>query len=143
MKRIVILILAICLTGCVGNEDFSKTCTNSMKTTHLEDNTSIYVVYNNDDKVKEATVTKSYKAIDKDGEDIIKDIKSSIEEYNYKYGDSGIKFYLSKDSNDEYEIKYYLPVPSLDDEILADFKLKKNSAKLFRSLKKENMECGG
>ena len=91
--------------------------------------------------MENAVVIKNYKS--SSGNDITTDIKNVIEEYNNKYGGTGIKYSINKNLDDEYEIEYFIPVKSIDENILNDFKLEKNSVKLFRSFKKENIECEG
>ena len=142
MKRLFIcLIMIFCLTGCTLNEDFNKVCSFEVKTFHLSDYTTIDVVYDSDDLVKEATVTKNYKALDDDGVSTLLNIKEANSSYNKKYGGKNIKVFISKDSDDEYEIKYKLDVQKIDDDTLEEFKLKKNSIKFFNRMKKENIEC--
>ncbi len=142
MKKI-ILILILFLTGCVSNTDFNKVCTYETKTVHLNDKMIIDVTYNSDDLINEAVITKEYKALDKEGIDTIKNIKKSLESYNSKYSDMDIKYYVYKDSDDEFTVKYKLYVQKLDNEILKDFKLRKNSIKFFNKMREANIECEG
>ena len=131
------------LTGCVSNTDFNKVCTYETKTVHLNDKMIIDVTYNSDDLINEAVITKEYKALDKEGIDTIKNIKKSLESYNSKYSDMDIKYYVYKDSDDEFTVKYKLYVQKLDNEILKDFKLRKNSIKFFNKMREANIECEG
>ena len=142
MKKI-ILILILFLTGCVSNTDFNKVCTYETKTVHLNDKMIIDVTYNSDDLINEAVITKEYKALDKEGIDTIKNIKKSLESYKSKYSDMDIKYYVYKDSDDEFTVKYKLYVQKLDNEILKDFKLRKNSIKFFNKMREANIECEG
>ena len=48
---------------------------------------------------------------------------------------------VSKDEDDEWELKYYLDVPNLDDDILDEFMIRKNSIKFFNKMRDENIEC--
>ena len=144
MRKIIFcLVIVLSLTGCVSNEDFSKTCKYETKTIHLSDFTSINVVYDNVDVVKEAIVIKNYKALDEEVKDILKSVKEANASYNKKYGGKSVKVYISKDSEYEYEIKYDLDVQKLDDDTLKEFKLRKNSIKFFNKMKDENIECEG
>ena len=136
MKKYSVLLI-ILLTGCVTNMDFSKTCNYEYKTTHLNDKTSITVIYDSDDVINEAIIVHSYKALDEDGLKTISNIKNSINKYN----DEDVFVYVSKDSKYEYEIKYKLDVQRLDSSVLKEFKLNKSSIKFFNKMRKENIEC--
>ncbi|MBR3199187.1 MAG: hypothetical protein IKG27_04145 [Bacilli bacterium] len=142
MKKL-FLILILFLTGCAVNTDFNKVCTYETKTTHLNDKTSIDVTYNSDDLINEAVVIKTYKALDKDGINTLKNIKLSIESYNTKYSDMDIEYYVYKDSDEEFIVKYKLDVQKLDNDVLKDFKLRKNSIKFFNKMREANIECEG
>ena len=134
MKKLYfILLLLFC--------SFSKTCNYEIKNSSFSEKTIYKINYNGDDIVENAVVIKNYKS--SSGNDITTDINNVIEEYNNKYGGTGIKYSINKNLDDEYEIEYFIPVKSIDENILNDFKLEKNSVKLFRSFKKENIECEG
>ena len=143
MKKLLILLCVFCLTGCVKNEDFSKTCTSLTKSSSIKDKTSIYVVYDADDRVKSAVVTKNYKALNEDGIKLLDDIKEASSSYNKRYASSNIKITVSKDDKDVYEMKYYLNVLKLNENILNDFNIKKNSIKFFNKMRDKNIECEG
>lgn len=140
MKRIY-LILLLFFCSCSIDDSFSKTCVQEIKSSSFSEKTIYDIKYDGDDIVEKAIVVKNYKSFD--GNDITSDIKKVIGDYNNKYGGTGIKYSVNKDLEDEYEIEYFIPVKSLDENILNDFKLEKNSVKLFRSFKKENIECEG
>ena len=140
MKKLYfILLLLFC--SCTINDSFSKTCNYEIKNSSFSEKAIYKINYNGDDIVENAVVIKNYKS--SSGNDITTDIKNVIEEYNNKYGGTGIKYSINKNLDDEYEIEYFIPVKSIDENILNDFKLEKNSVKLFRSFKKENIECEG
>lgn len=143
MKKVLICLISLCLTGCiVSNEDFEKTCKTVKKTENLRDTYSIHVTYDNKDVVKEAIVTRTYKALNENGKDILEDIKESATSFNEKYaGDKNMKITVSKDENDIWQLKYYLTVPKLSDDILDEFMIKKNSIKFFNKMRDENIEC--
>lgn len=140
--RKIFLVLLLLLCSCELNDEFSRTCKYEVKNKNFKEKTIMEIVYNGDDQVKEAFVTKDYKSSN-DGLEIISDIKASINEYNNKYGDTGIRYEVIKDTTYEYKVRYYLPVKDLSDDVLNDFKLQKNSIKLFRKLEIENIECEG
>lgn len=142
MKKFLICVIALCLTGCVSNADFEKTCSKMVKSENISDNLSIHVTYNNKDEVKLATVTRNYKVLNDEGKKVLERIKESATHFNEKYaGNKNIKITVSKDEDDEWELKYYLTVLKLDDDILDEFSLKKNSIKFFNKMNKENIEC--
>ncbi len=142
MKKILILLVCLCLTGCiVRNDDFEKTCTRTLNSDNLIDKTDIHVSYDNEDNINEAIVTKRYEVL---GEDLtlLEDIKKSATILNEKYAfNNNIRITVSIDEDDVWEVKYYLDVPKISDNILEEFSLKKNSIKFFNKMRKENIEC--
>ena len=142
MKKIIIcFIFVLLLSGCVTNEDFNKTCKYNRKTSHIEDSTEINVTYDNKDTVKKAVVQKTYKALDDEGIEALKDIKEAINSYNNKYAGTDIEVALSSAENEKYSIKYYLNVLNLNEKILKEFEIEKNSIKFFNKMRQKNIEC--
>ena len=143
MKKVLILLVTLCLTGCiVSNEDFEKTCKTVKKSENIKDTYSIHVVYDNEDIVKDAVVTRNYKALNEKGKDILEDIKESAISFNEKYAfNDNMKITVSKDEDNEWEVKYYLDVPKLSDEVIEEFMIRKNSVRFFNKMKDENIEC--
>ena len=142
MKKILILLVCLCLSGCiVRNDDFEKTCTRTLNSDNLIDKTDIHVSYDNEDNINEAIVTKRYEVL---GEDLtlLEDIKKSATILNEKYAfNNNIRITVSIDEDDVWEVKYYLDVPKISDNILEEFSLKKNSIKFFNKMRKDNIEC--
>ena len=143
MKKVLILLTALCLTGCiVRNEDFESTCKVTKKTENISDNMSIHVTYDNEDTVKEAVVTRTYKALNEEGQTTLEEIKESATSFNEKYaGNDNIKITVAKDEEDEWQLKYYLDVPNLDSDVLNEFMLRKNSIRFFNKMRDKNIEC--
>lgn len=137
MKKLIVLVLL--LTGCVSNQDFEKECTYTKDSNHIKETILMDIFYDNSDVTKEVTYTRNFKALDDDGKSTIEKIKEASNTYNRRY--KGIKITVSKDSIDEYEMKYYMDVRKIDDSILKEFNLKKNSIRLFNSLREKNIEC--
>ena len=143
MKKVLILLIAFSLTGCiVRNEDFESTCEVNKNSENISDNMSIHVTYDNEDNVKEAIVTHTYKALNDEGKTILEEIKTSATSFNEKYaGNENIKITVSKDEEDEWQLKYYLDVPNLDNDVLNEFMLRKNSVRFFNKMRDQNIEC--
>ena len=144
MKKILICFLfTLCLTGCiVRNEDFESTCEVNKNSENISDNMSIHVTYDNEDNVKEAIVTHTYKALNDEGKTILEEIKGSATSFNEKYaGNENIKITVAKDEEDEWQLKYYLDVPNLDNDVLNEFMLRKNSVRFFNKMRDQNIEC--
>ena len=143
MKKVIIFLFVLCLTGCVvTNADFEKTCTIVNKSSDLKDTVQIYVTYDNEDVVKDAIITKTYESLTDEGVTLLEDIKESGVSFNEKYASNdNIKITVSKDEDNVWELKYYLDVPNLKSDILDEFMLKQNSIKFFNKMKDENIEC--
>ena len=108
MKKVLILLIAFSLTGCiVRNEDFESTCEVNKNSENISDNMSIHVTYDNEDNVKEAIVTHTYKALNDEGKTTLEEIKTSATSFNEKYaGNENIKIMVAKDEEDEWQLKY-------------------------------------
>ena len=52
-----------------------------------------------------------------------------------------MKITVSKDEDNEWEVKYYLDVPKLSDEVIEEFMIRRNSIRFFNKMKDENIEC--
>ena len=143
MKKVLIGLFCLCLTGCiVSNEDFEKTCKMVKKSENIKDTYSIHVVYDNEDIVKDVVVIRNYKALNEKGKDILEDIKESAISFNEKYAfNDNMKITVSKDEDNEWEVKYYLDVPKLSDEVIEEFMIRRNSIRFFNKMKDENIEC--
>ena len=143
MKKVLILLIALCLTGCiVRNEDFESTCEVNNDTENISDNMSVHVTYDNEDTVKKAVVTRTYKALNDEGKATLEEIKTSATSFNEKYaGNENIKITVAKDEEDEWQLKYYLDVPNLDNDVLNEFMLRKNSVRFFNKMRDQNIEC--
>ena len=143
MKKVLILLIAFSLTGCiVRNEDFESTCEVNKNSENISDNMSIHVTYDNEDNVKEAIVTHTYKALNDEGKTILEEIKISAISFNEKYaGNENIKITVAKDEEDEGQLKYYLDVPNLENDVLNEFMLRKNSVRFFNKMRDQNIEC--
>ena len=143
MKKVLILLIAFSLTGCiVRNEDFESTCEVNKNSENISDNMSIYVTYDNEDNVKEAIVTHTYKALNDEGKTTLEEIKTSATSFNEKYaGNENIKITVAKDEEDEWQLKYYLDVPNLENDVLNEFMLRKNSVRFFNKMRDQNIEC--
>ncbi len=143
MKKVLILLIALCLTGCiVRNEDFESTCEVNNDTENISDNMSVHVTYDNEDIVKKAVVTRTYKALNDEGKATLEEIKTSATSFNEKYaGNENIKITVAKDEEDEWQLKYYLDVPNLENDVLNEFMLRKNSVRFFNKMRDQNIEC--
>lgn len=143
MKKVLILLIALCLTGCiVRNEDFESTCEVNNDTENISDNMSVHVTYDNEDIVKKAVVTRTYKALNDEGKATLEEIKMSATSFNEKYvGSENIKITVAKDEEDEWQLKYYLDVPNLENDVLNEFMLRKNSVRFFNKMRDQNIEC--
>ena len=58
MKKLLTILCVLSLTGCVKNEDFKQTCTKTVKSSTINDNTKTYVVYDAEDNIKNAVILK-------------------------------------------------------------------------------------
>ena len=141
MKKVIILLIVIFLSGCSVNNDLNRVCSYEIKSSSIVDKTTIDLIYDNDDVVKEAEVIKYYKVLNKDGVSTLANIKEANSYYNNKYSGKNVLVYISKDSDEEFEIRYKINVQKTDEEILEDFKLMKNSVSFFNRMKSEKIEC--
>ena len=179
MKKLLILFIGVCLTGCVKNDDFSKTCKISTKTQNITDEVVNYITYDADDNVKKVVAVRTITALNYSGETTLKDIKESailnlqtlpksvlivgsgaiglewarifsnfdvqvtvveMAEHLLPLADIEVSKRVERIFKQK-KIKYYLNVLKLKDSTLDEFKLKKNSIKLFKKMRDENINC--
>ncbi len=139
MKKIFLVLFVLCLTGC-GNKDFTKTCEVEIKSKDLVNKETMEVSFNNKDEVTNVIVTRNY--ISDEYSSTINDIKESASVYNNALlKKDGVKISISKDEENEYEVKYYLDVPKMDEDTLDIFDLQKNSVKFFNKMRSKDIEC--
>jgi len=139
MKKLILILFVLCLTGC-GNEDFTKTCKVKTKSMDLVNTETMEVSFNNKDEVTNVIITRNYKG--NGDSDTIKSIKESAASYNNALlKKDGVKISIGKDEDNEYEVKYYLEVPKMDEKTLEIFNLKKNSIKFFNKMRNDGVEC--
>lgn len=138
MKKISLFLLLL-LCSCTVNNSLSKTCKEEIKNSSFKEKTTYKINYSGNDIIENVVIIKNYKS--SDNNDITKDIKKTIKDYINKYGGTGIKYTINKELEDEFEIEFFIPVKSVDETILKDFKLEKKSVKLFKEFKKNNIEC--
>ena len=100
------------------------------------------VNFNNKDKLTNVIITRKYKAKGNNGNIAIANIQQSSEDYNNALlTKKGIKISITKDTEEEYVIKYYIDVPNADKDILEIFNLQENSIKFFNKMRENNIEC--
>ena len=137
MKKLIFLI-PLLLTGCALNPDFSKTCSHTVNSKDVKYKETMLITYNHSDEIKKAVITRTYKG----DEDTINSIKKSGDSYNNALlKKEGVKISISKDTLKNYEVKYYLDVSKVDNEVLDIFNLRKNSVKFFNHMNSQNITC--
>lgn len=140
MRKIIIILILIFVTGCVSNEDFKKVCTYENKSNNLIDKTVMTIYYDGDDIVKDVSVVRNFKT---DDVTILDSIKKASLIYVNRYGNKNISIFVSKNLNDEYELKYEFDARKVNENILNDFNIRKNKVKMFQRFKKIGIECEG
>ena len=118
MRKIIIILILIFVTGCVSNEDFKKVCTYENKSNNLIDKTVMTIYYDGDDIVKDVSVVRNFKT---DDVTILDSIKKASLIYVNRYGNKNISIFVSKNLNDEYELKYEFDARKVNENILNDF----------------------
>lgn len=142
MKKIILAVLVIFLTGCTSTGDFTRTCRTNINSQDLKTKEIMEVNFNNKDKLTNVIVTRKYKAKGDNGTTAITNIKQSSEDYNNALlTKKGIKISIAKDTEEEYIIKYYIDVPNADSDVLDIFNLQENSIKFFNKMRENNIEC--
>ncbi len=141
MKKIILLLILISITGC-STEDFTRTCHTNVSSQDLNEKEIMKVNFNNKDKLTNVIITRKYKAKGNNGNIAIANIQQSSEDYNNALlTKKGIKISITKDTEEEYVIKYYIDVPNADKDILEIFNLQENSIKFFNKMRENNIEC--
>lgn len=139
MKKL-LLIGIILLTGCVSNADFEKECTKITDSNYLKEKVVMDIFYDNNDITKNVIYTRNFKIKD-DGIDVLNNIKEASLSFNERYEGKGVDIIISKDDESQYEVIYSFDARDVDNSVLKDFSVKKNSIKLFNDLKKKGLDC--
>ncbi len=140
MRKLILILVLFLITGCASNEDFKKECFFENKSNNLSDRISMVIYYDSDDVVKNVSITRNFKT---DDVSTLGNIKKSSLEYINRYGKENITVSVSKDSSSEYELKYNFDARKVDEDVLEEFNLRKNSIRMFQRFKRVNIECEG
>ncbi len=141
MKKLILIVLILSISGCVGNRDFTKVCTVKTNSKDITDKEILKVNFNNKDEITDVIITRTY-TLKNDYPQTLESIKKSSIDYNNSLlTKKGIKISIVKDTKEEYVIKYYLNVPKMNEKDLEIFDLKKNSIKFFNKMRSKNVEC--
>lgn len=134
MKKILLVLLIILLTGCFEDSGYiTKSCSKQEKANTLTTTTTYTFKFKND-IIEDINVLYNYEDVDSI---TIKSIKSSIESQN-KFLD--LNYDLLTDNNNKYEIKYNIDLNS-SNEILDKFMIKSSRTELVNKLKEQGYEC--
>lgn len=134
MKKILLVLLIISLTGCFEDSGYiTKSCSKQEKANTLTTTTTYTFKFKND-IIEDINVLYNYEDVDSIA---IKSIKSSIESQN-KFLD--LNYDLLTDNNNKYEIKYNIDLNS-SNEILDKFMIKSSRTELVNKLKEQGYEC--
>lgn len=134
MKKIILSLLVLTLTGCFENSGYlTKSCTKIDKANTLTTTTTYTFSFKND-IIDDINVLYNYT----DESDItITSIKTSVESQN-KYLD--LNYEVLNDTANKYEIKYNIDLNS-NEEILDKFMIKKSRTELVKNLKQQGYQC--
>lgn len=133
MKKIIIILSCLMLTGCFENSGYIvKSCYKEEKSNDLKVTTTYIFGFKND-------IINNVKVIyDNVGnENSIKSVKLSLESQN-NY--SNLKYNLLVDNNEQYKIEYNIPLDSTN-EILDKFNIKKSRTDFVNNLKSLGYTC--
>ena len=133
MKKIIIILSCLMLTGCFENSGYLvKRCYKEEKSNDLKVTTTYIFGFKND-------IINNVKVIyDNVGnENSIKSVKLSLESQN-NY--SNLKYNLLVDNNEQYKIEYNIPLDSTN-EILDKFNIKKSRTDFVKNLKSLGYTC--
>lgn len=134
MKKIILVLLVLSLTGCFENSGYlTKSCT-KVDTANTLTTTTTYTFSFKNDIIDDINILYTYT----DESDItITSIKTSVETQN-KYLD--LNYEILNDTSNKYEIRYNIAMDS-SEEILDKFMIKKSRTELVRNLKEQGYEC--
>lgn len=133
MKKIIIILSCLMLTGCFENSGYLvKSCYKEEKSNDLKVTTTYIFGFKND-------IINNVKVIyDNVGnENSIKSVKLSLESQN-NY--SNLKYNLLVDNNEQYKIEYIVPLDS-DKEVLDKLNVKQSRTDFVKNLKSLGYTC--
>lgn len=135
MKKIIVLLLILSITGCVSNGKLTNTC-KKVETASDLTNTTTYTINFESDEISNVIVTNDYTA----NSTTITSIKLSVVSQNNFWQDK-INFNVLNDSNTNYKVEYIIDVNNTDEDIYNYFNLKKERSKLVSYLKDNGFTC--
>lgn len=144
MKKILILIIPLLLTGCFGGAGqgyLTNTCTKQEISDGFK-STETYVVDFKKDDINHVKITNSYESFNDSGKLSLKAIKETVKNYNQKVKNmSGVIITIVEDTNNKAIITYDIDYSLISEENLKFFELVDDYNTQINKLKEKNMEC--
>lgn len=135
MKKIVIILILFCLTGCVSSGELTNTCKKIESSKELTSTTTYTINFKNDE-ISNINIINEYVA----DASTISAIKLSTTTQN-NFWKNKVTFNTLVDDKSNYKTEYIIEVKTVDDSVYNYFNLKKERSKLVNYLKENGFEC--
>ena len=134
MKKILLGLLILLITGCVSNGELSNECIKVEESDELISKTTYKIDFKND-IISNVVVTKEYIS----SKETIDAIKLSTTTQNNFWKD--INFNILLDDNTSYKVEYIFDVNNTSKEVYNYFNLRKERSKQVNTLKEMGYVC--
>lgn len=144
MKKILILIIPLLLTGCFGGAGqgyLTNTCIKEEFSDGFK-STVIYVVDFKSDDINHVKITNSYESSNDNGKLSLNAVKETVRNYNQKVKNmKGVTITIVEDTDSKALIDYDIDYSLISDDDLKFFELVDDYNTQINKLKEKNMEC--
>lgn len=144
MKKIIILILPLLLTGCFGKAGkgyLTDTCTKTEESNGFKSSESYVIDFKGDD-ITNVKIINNYEVTNDIGVNSLKAIKQTLISYNKSIKNmEGVTINIIEDNDKNIVIEYNIDYSLVSEENLEFFKLVKDYNTQINKLKELKMEC--
>ena len=129
MKKLILVITILLLTGCVdGNKDFEVTCNKKEQINDFIEDISYKIYFNYENNITKLIETHSLKYTD--SKEYFDSAKSALNSYNNTINYTKE---ILKDNLNEYEVSYIFDIDKLSDKQIEDINSYQNHIKIKRN----------
>lgn len=137
MKKIMILIMILLISGCNLNKDFKTICIKEEKSPYFNEIRTFNIYFNSSDEITKIEENYRYELIDKNKKDSILYAKKALSNYTNSRNYTSI---INEENENIYDVTYILDVKNLKDDQLKNINITRyyyDQIKVY----KNNMKC--
>ena len=144
MKKLIILLLPLLLTGCFGETgrgNLSSNCTIN-ETYNSFSSDTIYDIKFKNNNITEIVITKNHQALDKTAKETLRLTKISVDDYNnYMEKMNGVTVKVITNDDMNYVVSYNIDMTLINNADINELELSKKHSELTTKLKDKGLAC--